>query len=130
MSADRGEVGDRVSLFNQFRHDERAVEVWRESRDRDENDEDGDNSIRAEQIGAAPRVVMELMRHSDIKLTMKIYTDAGQLPLADTIFKLPGYVCAIDRDQTKLAKGIANLSVALFYGFSCRLCTKQSCGEG
>jgi len=41
--------------------------------------------------GAAPRVVMELMRHSDIKLTMRIYTDAGQLPLADTIKTLPTY---------------------------------------
>jgi integrase len=39
--------------------------------------------------GAAPRVVMELMRHSDIKLTMKIYTDAGKLPLADAVSKLP-----------------------------------------
>ena len=39
--------------------------------------------------GAAPRVVMELMRHSDIKLTMKIYTDAGQLPLADAVCRLP-----------------------------------------
>lgn len=39
--------------------------------------------------GAAPRVVMELMRHSDIKLTMKIYTDVGRLPLADAVAKLP-----------------------------------------
>ncbi len=39
--------------------------------------------------GAAPRVVMELMRHSDIKLTMKIYTDAAQLPLASAVSKLP-----------------------------------------
>ncbi|MBL9215392.1 MAG: site-specific integrase [Opitutaceae bacterium] len=39
--------------------------------------------------GAAPRVVMELMRHSDIKLTMRIYTDAGQLPLAEAVAKLP-----------------------------------------
>lgn len=39
--------------------------------------------------GASPRVVMELMRHSDIKLTMKIYTDAAQLPLSEAIRKLP-----------------------------------------
>jgi integrase len=39
--------------------------------------------------GTAPRVVMELMRHSDIKLTMRIYTDAGQLPLAEAVSKLP-----------------------------------------
>jgi integrase len=41
--------------------------------------------------GAAPRVVMELMRHSDIKLTMKIYTDAGQLPLAHAVYQIPDY---------------------------------------
>ena len=42
--------------------------------------------------GALPRVVMELMRHSDIKLTMKIYTDAGQLPLADAVGRLPSMI--------------------------------------
>jgi len=31
--------------------------------------------------GEQPRVVMEAMRHSDLKLTMKLYTDAGQLPV-------------------------------------------------
>lgn len=42
--------------------------------------------------GAAPRVVMELMRHSDIKLTMKIYTDPGQLPLTAAVVNLPWHV--------------------------------------
>lgn len=41
--------------------------------------------------GAAPRVVMELMRHSDIKLTMRIYTDAGQLPLSQAVSGLPRF---------------------------------------
>ena len=35
--------------------------------------------------GASPRVVMELMRHSDIKLTMKIYTDSAQLNLISAV---------------------------------------------
>ena len=39
--------------------------------------------------GTAPRVAMELMRHSDIKLTMKTYTDAGLLPTAAAIQSLP-----------------------------------------
>lgn len=39
--------------------------------------------------GAAPRTVQELMRHSDMKLTMKIYTDASQLPLATAVAQLP-----------------------------------------
>ena len=32
--------------------------------------------------GVAPRVAMELMRHSDLKLTTNLYTDSSQLPLA------------------------------------------------
>lgn len=36
-----------------------------------------------------PRTVMALMRHSDLRLTMKTYTDASQLPLADAVAKLP-----------------------------------------
>ena len=39
--------------------------------------------------GVMPRVAMELMRHSDLRLTMKIYTDATCLPAADGINRLP-----------------------------------------
>ena len=39
--------------------------------------------------GASPRVAMELMRHSDMKLTMKTYTDAGKLPTRAAIDSLP-----------------------------------------
>lgn len=39
--------------------------------------------------GVQPRVVMELMRHSDLRLTMKIYTDANLLPTAEGIDRLP-----------------------------------------
>jgi hypothetical protein len=39
-----------------------------------------------------PRVAMQLMRHSDLKLTMKIYTDASQLPLAAGVGRLPSFV--------------------------------------
>ncbi len=35
--------------------------------------------------GVAPRVAMELMRHSEIGLTMKVYTDPRLLPLAAAI---------------------------------------------
>ncbi|HEV2330734.1 MAG TPA: hypothetical protein VGY56_18290 [Verrucomicrobiae bacterium] len=38
-----------------------------------------------------PRLAMELARHSDLKLTMKNYTDAGQLPLREVIESLPGF---------------------------------------
>ncbi len=39
--------------------------------------------------GTQPRVAMALMRHSDIKLTMGAYTDAGMLPTAEAISSLP-----------------------------------------
>ena len=41
--------------------------------------------------GVPPRVAMELMRHSDLKLTMRIYTDAAQLPLATEVHRLPSF---------------------------------------
>ena len=37
-----------------------------------------------------PRVAMELARHSDLRLTMKTYTDAGQLPLREVIESAAG----------------------------------------
>ena len=39
--------------------------------------------------GVSPRVAMDIMRHSEMRLTSKIYTDAGGLPTADGINKLP-----------------------------------------
>ena len=42
--------------------------------------------------GVSPRVAMELMRHSEMKLTMKTYTDSGMLPTAATIRALPSLV--------------------------------------
>ena len=39
--------------------------------------------------GENPRVVMEAMRHSDMRLTMKLYTDAGQLPVGAAVARLP-----------------------------------------
>ena len=41
--------------------------------------------------GVAPRLAMELMRHSDMRLTMKNYTDATCLPTAAAIDSLPGF---------------------------------------
>ena len=38
--------------------------------------------------GASPRDTMELMRHSDMRLTTQVYTDAGHLPLRSSILKL------------------------------------------
>ena len=39
--------------------------------------------------GVSPRVAMELMRHSDMKLTMGVYTDVAQLPMIAETERLP-----------------------------------------
>jgi integrase len=41
--------------------------------------------------GTAPRVAMEIMRHCDMRLTSKTYTDAGLLPITDAVAKLPSF---------------------------------------
>ena len=43
-----------------------------------------------EVYGASARQTMELMRHSDMRLTTGIYQDAGQLHLREAVMKLPG----------------------------------------
>ena len=49
--------------------------------------------------GVAPRVVMELMRHSDIRLTMKTYTDASRLPTDEAIKSLSSFNPASHRSH-------------------------------
>jgi hypothetical protein len=49
--------------------------------------------------GTAPRVAMEIMRHSDMRLTAKTYTDAGLLPIADAVLDLPSLVKPITCTQ-------------------------------
>lgn len=41
--------------------------------------------------GVSPRVAMELMRHSDMKLTMGVYTDVAQLPIIAETARLPSF---------------------------------------
>jgi hypothetical protein len=36
-------------------------------------------------------VVQELMRHSDIRLTMKLYTDVSKLPVSEAVAALPWF---------------------------------------
>ena len=40
---------------------------------------------RLQRAGVSPRETMELARHSDVRLTMKTYTDAAALPLMATV---------------------------------------------
>ena len=46
-------------------------------------------ATRLNRANVPPRIAMELMRHSDMRLTMKTYTDAGSLPMASELGKLP-----------------------------------------
>jgi hypothetical protein len=46
---------------------------------------------------------MELARHSDMRLTMKTYTDAAQLPLAATVRGLPAFDDSQIDSQTLVA---------------------------
>jgi hypothetical protein len=52
----------------------------------------GENTLKAQlgnhQNGLFPGSC-RIMRHSDIKLMTKTYTDAGLLPLAETVINLP-----------------------------------------
>jgi len=52
--------------------------------------------------GVAPRVAMELMRHTDMRLTMKTYTDPRIFDLAGAVEKLP---LAINVSDTIAATG-------------------------
>ena len=52
--------------------------------------------------GASPRVAMEAMRHSDLRLTMKTYTDAGQLPVREAVVSLPDFVQHDAHDCTQI----------------------------
>jgi len=40
---------------------------------------------RLQRAGVSPRETMELARHSDMRLTMRTYTDAAALPLMATV---------------------------------------------
>jgi integrase len=43
-------------------------------------------------LGVAPRVAMEVMRHSDIRLTYRTYTDVKQLPTLGVVEMLPRFL--------------------------------------
>lgn len=46
--------------------------------------------------GVPPRVAMEMMRHSDLRLTMRVYTDAALLPVSSELGKLPSFSLPTD----------------------------------
>ena len=63
--------------------------------------------------GTAPRVAMEVMRHSDMRLTSKTYTDAGRLPLTDAVTKLPSFTDSNTADSQIDSQSLSRPSHAL-----------------
>ena len=63
--------------------------------------------------GIAPRVAMEAMRHSDIRLTTKTYTDTGLLPVADALAKLPSFTRSQAKDSQRDSQSLPRASQAV-----------------
>jgi hypothetical protein len=63
--------------------------------------------------GTAPRVAMEAMRHSDIRLTTKTYTDTGLLPVSDAVAKLPSFSSPQGKDSQRDSQSLPRASQAL-----------------
>ena len=55
--------------------------------------------------GVSPREAMELMRHTDLRQTMKVYTDPRVFDLSKAVEKLPAVSIALPA-PTKPAGGI------------------------
>jgi hypothetical protein len=62
--------------------------------------------------GVSPRVAMELMRHSDMRLTAKTYTDAMSLPLFGELDKitplLPSLIASLNCEKPGLKGNISD----------------------
>jgi Phage integrase family len=65
--------------------------------------------------GVGQRTVMELMRHSDFRLTTKTYTDANMLPVSDAMVALTNYAASKDSqiDSLKLVPGCPTVSATV-----------------
>jgi len=61
--------------------------------------------------GAPPRVTMELMRHSDMRLTMRDYTDQTILPLAAALENVPSLKSS-PVSSPKIGKSCPGVSIA------------------
>lgn len=63
--------------------------------------------------GVPQRVIMELMRHSDMRLTAKTYTDAGMLPTDSNIALLPSINSAPQIAPQKSVPALPSLSMVI-----------------
>ena len=64
--------------------------------------------------GVGQRTVMELMRHGDMRLTAKTYTDANMLPVSDTVVRLSAFAARKeDPQKPATASRVASAAVAI-----------------
>ena len=64
--------------------------------------------------GVGLRTVMELMRHSDMRLTTKTYTDANMLPISDAMVSLARFAAAKPDSQDLVSESPAVSAVVPF----------------
>ena len=57
--------------------------------------------------GLSPRAVMELMRHSDLRLSTGTYMDVSQLQLFDELNKLPSPLVQILTNRVKTRENLS-----------------------
>ncbi|HXB58525.1 MAG TPA: tyrosine-type recombinase/integrase [Candidatus Acidoferrales bacterium] len=62
--------------------------------------------------GVLPRVAMEFMRHSEMRLTNKTYTDVAHLPLAEAAEMLPQFLKGHDTQRSTQETGAAGHMLA------------------
>ena len=62
--------------------------------------------------GVLPRVAMEFMRHSEMRLTNKTYTDVAHLPLAEAAEMLPQFLKGTGTQKRTHETGAAGLKLA------------------
>ncbi len=60
--------------------------------------------------GASQREIMAMMRHSDMRLTAKVYTDAGLLPLGKAMLRLPSLLTDAQIDSHFLVPSCPKVS--------------------
>ena len=107
---DRAFAGD-IPRMDQFRKDLTAAEIPY----RDGRGEYADfHSLRKTfgtmltLAGVGQRTVMELMRHSDMRLTAKTYTDANMLPISDAMGSLIRFAEKKERTQIDAQELVAS----------------------
>lgn len=98
-------VFDKLPSMDQFREDlKRAGIQYKDSQGRQADFHSFRLTFRMlmENAKVSPRVTMELMRHSDMRLTQNTYTDATQLETHEAIESLPSI---LGNDSPQLGAG-------------------------